>query len=273
MTAVTEPAAGGFAPAARILGNETGKGLRLLWRRCGLMITGIVAAAFTYSMIRFLVGGGHITSSLVAVTLPALLLGYVFANGGALQGSGGIAEEVTGRTLEQAHLSPARPTLLILGRLTALAAEALIVAAVLGLGFGLGYGVRYSVRPDVLVPLLLTIADALGYALLMTALTLRVASIGAIVHVFGMVIMVFNGMLVPVSVFPHGVELFARFVPTTLGVEVMNTALAGRPLGAAWSDGALPWLLVHVAVTAALGWAIYLHTVSRARREGGLSPR
>ncbi len=143
----------------------------------------------------------------------------------------------------------------------------------LGLGFGLGYGVRYSVRPDVLVPLLLTIADALGYALLMTGLTLRVASIGAIVHVFGMVIMVFNGMLVPVSVFPHGVELFARFVPTTLGVEVMNTALAGRPLGAAWSDGALPWLLVHVAVTAALGWAIYLHTVSRARREGGLSPR
>src|SRR5260370_26078472 len=107
----------------------------------------------------------------------------------------------------------------------------------------------------------------------MTALTLRVASIGAIVHVFGMVIMVFGGMLVPVSVFPHGVLIAVRFVPTTLGVEVMNATLAGRPLSAAWYDGTLPWLLVHAAVTAGLGWAIYLHTIRRARREGGLSPR
>jgi len=224
-------------------------------------------------VIRFLIGGGHITRPMVAVTLPALVLGWVFAAGGALQGSGGIAEEVNGGTLEQAHLSPARPALLMAGRLAALAAEALIVAFVLGLGFGLGYDVHYSVRPDVLVPLLLTIGDALGYALVMTALTLRVASIGAIVHVFGMVIMVFGGMLVPVSVFPHGVLIAVRFVPTTLGVEVMNATLAGRPLSAAWYDGTLPWLLVHAAVTAGLGWAIYLHTIRRARREGGLSPR
>jgi ABC-2 type transport system permease protein len=273
VTAIGVPSGGGLTPAARILGNETGKGLRLLWRRRGLLITGIVATAFTYIMIRFLVGGGHITRPLVALTLPAVLLGYVFASHGALQGSGGIAEEVNGGTLEQAQLSPARPTLLMAGRLAALAAEGLIVAAVLGLGFGLGYDVHYSLPPDVLAPLLLTIGDALGYVLLMTALTLRIASIGAIVHVFGMVIMVFNGMLVPVSVFPHGIEVFARFVPTTLGVEVLNTTLAGRPLSVTWSDGTLPWLLVHVAATAALGWAVYLHTLRRARRAGGLTPR
>jgi ABC-2 type transport system permease protein len=67
------------------------------------------------------------------------------------------------------------------------------------------------------------------------------------------------------------VEIFARFVPTALGVEVLT--LAGRGLGAAWSDGTLPWLLVHVAVLGALGWAAYLRRVRRARREGGLSPR
>jgi ABC-2 type transport system permease protein len=107
----------------------------------------------------------------------------------------------------------------------------------------------------VLVPLLLTILDGLGYVLVMTALTLRVASIGAIVHVLGMVIMFFNGTLVPVTAFPHGAEIFTRFVPTTLGAEVLNTILAGRGLGAAWADGTLPWLLAHVAVTGGLGWA------------------
>jgi hypothetical protein len=72
---------------------------------------------------------------------------YVFANYGALQGSGGIAEEVNGGTLEQAHFSPARPALLMLGRLAVLAAESLTAAIVLGIGFGLGYRVQYTLGP------------------------------------------------------------------------------------------------------------------------------
>ena len=68
------------------------------------------------------------------------------------------------------------------------------------------------------------------------------------------------------------VPAMTRFL-TALGTEVLNTTLAGRGLGAAWSDGTLPWLLVHVVVLAGLGWAAFLYTVRRARREGGLSPR
>ena len=145
-----------------------------------------------------------------------------------MQGAGDIAEEVLGGTLEQSQLSPARPSLLLAGRLAGLAGEGLIGAAVLALVFGLGFGVPCTIRPGVLVPLLLAIADGLGYALLMTALVLRVASIGAVVHVFNMAIMFFGGMMVPVSVFPHGVQIFARIIPTTLGVEAINTTLAGR---------------------------------------------
>jgi ABC-2 type transport system permease protein len=85
--------------------------------------------------------------------------------------------------------------------------------------------------------------------------------------------MFFGGLYVPVTLFPHGIEIFARFMPTALGTEVLNTTLSGRGLGAAWADGTLPWLLVHVAVLGGLGWATYLYTVRRARREGGLSPR
>jgi ABC-2 type transport system permease protein len=275
VTTITAPSApaGGPAARARILGNEIGKQARLLWRRRVLVATGILAGGANFVLFRLLIGGGHITTEMVALTLPALVLGLAFAAGAALQGAGDIAEEVLGGTLEQSQLSPARPSLLLAGRLAGLASSALVGAVVLGLVFGLGYGVHYTIRPDALVALLLTIADALGYALLMTALVLRVASIGAVVHVFNMAIMFFGGLLVPVYAFPHGVEIFARILPTTLGVEALNTALAGRGLSAAWSGGTLPWLIVHVVVLGSLGWITYLHTLRRARREGGLSPR
>jgi ABC-2 type transport system permease protein len=277
MTAISipHPGAAGPAPrwfALRAFGNEAGKGLRLMWRHRAITITSIVMIGFMYLMIQFFIGGGHIVLPVMALTLPALSA-YALASTAALQGSGGIAEEVNGGTLEQAHLSPAPPPLLALGRMAALAVEGLIPAILLALAFGLGYGPHWVIRPDALVPLLLTILDALGYGLLMTALTLRVASIGAVVHVFNMAVGFFGGMYIPITLFPHGVEIFARFLPTALGTEVLNTTLAGRGLGAAWSDGTLPWLLVHVVVLGGLASAAYLYTVRRARRRGGLSAR
>jgi ABC-2 type transport system permease protein len=166
-----------------------------------------------------------------------------------------------------------RPSLLAAGRLGALATEGLIPAVLLAAAFWAGFGLHYTVRPDVLVPLLLTLADALAYGLLMVALTMAVAGIGAVVHVFNMTVMFFGGMFVPVTAFPHAVQIFAGFVPTTLGTEVLNTTLAGRGLAAAWNDGTLPWLLAHVAALAGLGWGTYVCTLRRARREGGLSPQ
>ena len=156
---------------------------------------------------------------------------------------------------------------------TALAIEGLAVAIVLGIGFVFGVGLDISPHPAALIPAVLTILDALGYGLIMTALVVRVASIGAISHVGNMVIMAFGGMLVPISFFPHGLEIFARFIPTTLGVESINTTLAGHGLGTTWSDGTLPWLLVHTAVVVTAGFSLYVINIRRAQREGGLSPR
>jgi ABC-2 type transport system permease protein len=277
MSAIAVPRTGAAEPSPRwfalcAFGNEAGKGLRLVWRRRAITITGVIMNGVLYLSIQFVIGGGHLVLPVLALTLPAMSA-YVTASTAALQGSGGIAEEVNGGTLEQSHLSPARPSLLVAGRLAALAVEGLAAAAALAIAFGFGYGPRWVIRPDALIPLALTIADALGYALLMTALSLRVASIGAVVHVFNMAVMFFGGMFIPLPLFPHGLEIFARFLPTALGTEVLNTTLAGRGLSAAWSDGTLPWLLVHVVVLGGLGWAAYLYTVRRARREGGLSPR
>jgi ABC-2 type transport system permease protein len=272
MTAIAMPQTGGSALVLRAVAGETAKGLLLIQRRRATLVAATITLGLIYLMIEFFVGGGHINRGVLAATLPGLVA-YALASTDALQGVGGIAEELNGGTLEQTHMSPAPPALLALGRLAALATEAVVPAVVLAAAFWAGFGIHYTVRPDVLVPLLLTMADALAYGLLMVALTVAVSSIGAVVHVFNMMVMFFGGMFVPVTAFPHGVEVFARFVPTTLGVQVLNSSLAGRTLGAAWSDGTLPWLVVHIAVSAGLGWTAYIYTVRRARREGGLSPR
>ena len=273
MTAVTLIRTTGPLPQlgllARLTANETAKGLQLMWRRRGMLVTATIMNAVLYLGFSLFVGGGQIVTPLVTLTLPALSA-TVVATIAAVQGSGGIAEEVNGGTLEQAQLGPAPPELQVLGRLGALAVEALVPALLLGTVFALLFGLHYHLSPAALIPGLLIVADALGYGLLLIGLTVRVASIGAITHVFNMAIQVFGGMLVPVAVFPHAVEIFTRFIPITLGVEVLNTTLAARPLSDAWADGTLPWLLVHVAVSLALGWAIYSSSIRHARREGGI---
>jgi ABC-2 type transport system permease protein len=255
--------------STQLVGNEIIKGLQLAWRRRALLITFVVMHAITFLGIRLLIGGGHIVTPLLAATLPALLA-YAVAQTAAIQGSGGIAEEINGGTLAQSQLTPASPQRQVLGRLAALAVEGLAAAVPLGLIFTLGYGVHYHLRPDSLIPAVLTMLDGLGYALVIIALTVRVVSIGAITHVFGMVIQFFAGSFVPVSVFPHALQIAVRFVPTALGVQALNTTLAGRGLGTAWTDGTLPWLIVHASVSLGLGWALYARNIRRARRDGGL---
>ncbi len=261
-----------IALQARLARNEAAKGLRLMWRRRSLVVAAMVVYGLTYLGISLFIGGGHLVKDLMVRTVPALLA-LMFANIASVEGTAGISEEINGGTLEQTRLSPASPPLQALGRMTALAIEGLAVAVVLGIVFVLGVGVQTNPHPAVLIPAALTVLDALGYGLIMTALVVRVASIGAISHVGSMVIMAFGGMLVPISVFPHAVQIFAGFIPTTLGVESINTILSGHGLGATWSDGTLPWLLVHTTVLVTAGFGLYAVNVRNAQREGGLSPR
>jgi ABC-2 type transport system permease protein len=274
-TATDAPMAGPasrVAFQARLVANEVGKGLRLMWRRRSMVVVGIVMNGMTYLGISLFIGGGHLVDELMILTLPALLAMTV-AGTAAIQGSGGIAEEINGGTLDQTQLSPASPQLQILARIGAVGIEGLAGAVVLGTVFVLGAGLGYDLHPAAVAPTLLTVADALGYGLLVAAMTVRVASIGAITHVFNMVIMVFGGMMVPITVFPDALETFARFIPTALGVQALNTTLSGQPLSATWHDGTLPWLLLHTGVLLTVGVVAYVVNIRRARREGGLSPR
>ncbi|NEE02607.1 ABC transporter permease [Phytoactinopolyspora halotolerans] len=276
MTALSQPTlirpGAGAGLQVRLAANETAKGLLLAWRRRSMVVVGLVMNAALYLGINFFIGGGHIVEELMLLTLPALMA-VVVASIAAVDGSGGIAEEINGGTLEQVQLSPASAQAQVLGRVAALAVPGLVVAAVLGTVFIIGFGLDYQPHPSMAVPVVLTLVDALGYALLIIALTVRIASIGAITHVFNMAIMFFGGMIVPIAMFPDVLENVVRVIPTALGVQVLNTTLAGEPLSTAWSDGTLPWLLVHTVVLTTLGLVLYGVNVRRAQREGGLSPR
>ena len=256
----------------RLARTEVGKGLRLMWRRRSLVVAAAIVYGLTYLGISLFIGGGHLVEDLMVRTLPPMLAVLV-ASTAAVEGTAGIAEEINGGTLEQTRLSPASPQLQALGRMTALAIEGLAVAIVVGIVFVFGVGLHINPQPAALIPVVLTVLDALGYGLIMTALVVRVASIGAISHVGTMAIMAFGGTLVPITFFPHGVEVFARFIPTSLGVEAINSTLAGHGLGATWADGTLPWLLVHTAVVLTAGFSLYAINMRHAQREGGLRPR
>lgn len=262
----------GLTLQARLARTEAGKGLRLMWHRRGMVAVGIVMNGLMFLGISLFIGGGRVVEALMVLTLPGLLAVAV-AQTAAVQGSGGIAEEINGGTLDQTQLSPASPVVQILGRIAALAVEGMASALVLGAVFVLAFGLDYTPHAAALLPAMLTIADALGYGLLIAALTIRVASIGAITHVLNMIIIVFGGMMVPITVFPDALETFAHFIPTALGIQVLNTTLAGDPLSATWSDGTLPWLLVHTGVVLAAGLVMYVANIRHARREGGLSSR
>jgi ABC-2 type transport system permease protein len=261
-----------IAFGTRLARTEAGKGLRLMWRRRSMLVVFTITYGLNYLGISLFVGGGHLVKDLMVRTVPALLA-VVVASIAAVEGTGGLAEEINGGTLEQTRLSPASPQTQALGRMAALGLEGLGAAIVLGIVFVNGVGLDIHPRLAVAVPVLLTLLDALGYGLIMTALVVRVPSIGAISHVGTMVIMAFGGMLVPISVFPHGLEVFARFIPTALGVQAINTIVAGHGLGATWSNGTLPWLLVHSAVVVMAGLSLYVINIRRAQREGGLSAR
>jgi ABC-2 type transport system permease protein len=257
---------------ARLARTELVKGLRLMRRRRSMIVVALISYGLSYLGISLFIGGGHLVKDLMVRTLPALLA-VVVAAIAAVEGTGGIAEEINGGTLEQTRLSPASPQLQALARMGALGIEGLAAAIVLGIVLVFGVGLQIEPHAAVLLPVLLTIVDALGYGLIMTALVVRVPSIGAITHVGNMAIMAFGGMLAPISLFPHGLEIFARFIPTGLGVQAINTILAGHGLGATWSDHTLPWLLVHTAVVVTAGFSLYVINIRRAQREGRLSPR
>jgi ABC-2 type transport system permease protein len=256
-----------------MLGNETLKGLLVLRANWRTLILELAVLVVLYVMVQFFIGGGRFIHAVLAPTL----LGFVFYSLVyivTLRTVAGTLEEMNAGTLEQIHLSPLPSWTLSLGRLAAAVVEALSVTALLAVGLTLVLGIHFTYRLDALAVAALTLIDVAGFGLLLGALAIRVNSIGAVLHVMQSILMFLNGAFVPVNLFPGWLQLVARVLPTTLGVEVSRKMLlGGGSFASTWSDGSLLWLVIHSALMFAVGAAAYQLSMRRALRLGRLGPR
>jgi len=262
----------GFGPAAgvRLIGNETIKTLQVMWSHKAVLVQQVGFMAVWFLVIQFVVGGGRIIDELVALTLfgfCAYVVGYL----ALLRMAAGVLEEKFTGTLEQSLLSPLPPTVSSLGRLIAAMTEGVMTAVLASAVTVALFRVSIPFRWEVVIPILLTLIDLAGFALLIGGLALVVNSIGAIIHVIQGVVMLMNGTYIPIYVFPDWLQVVAKFAPSTLGIDVIRRLLfTDASLADVWSAGDLPLTILHAAVMFAFGWAVYQGAINRGLRDGRL---
>lgn len=268
------PTAAAVAPGDRVrmVANETSKGLRLLWTYRVTLVPTLLSMTLTYVIVQYFVGGGKIVKDLVTETAPGMFV-YALTYLTIMRMVAGVLEERNAGTLEQIHLSPLSIGQLAAGRLGAALTEALLVAGVVTVGMLVALGVTYSYHPVVLVPLVLIVAGAAGFALLLTAASFTYPGIGALVHIIQMALIVLNGTVVPVEVYPGWLELVAKLAPGTLGISATRRILVvGTSPADILTSGTFGWLLLYTVVLVAVGWSAYRWQVGRALRDGRLGP-
>lgn len=258
---------------ARVMGNETSKGLLVLWANRGTLVPELAVLVVFYLFVQFFIGGGRLVAALYAPSLLGFAF-YALAYIVTLKMVAGTLEEMNSGTLEQVHLSPLPAWALSIGRLAAALIEAVGLTALVSGALTLVLGIHFFYRLDALVPIALTVLDVAGFGLLLGALAIRVASIGAVLHVLQGIVLFLNGAFVPVSLFPTWLQFLSRLLPTTLGVEVnRKVLLQGASSSATWTDGSLIWLLAHSGAMLIIGAAAYQLNIRRALRDGRLGPR
>jgi ABC-2 type transport system permease protein len=256
----------------RAVGNETYKNLLTLWAYRLTLLPELALLALTYLMLQFFIGGGKLVEALLPSTTVAFVF-YVFTYYTLAKVVSGLLEEVNTGTLEQSHMSPLPSWALSLSRVGAAMVQGGLVAGVIAAGFVVALGIDLSLRWSALVSIGVTILDVAGFALLIAGLALTIASIGAVLHVIQGMVMLLNGSLLPVEAFPAWLESVARLVPGTLGIEATRAVLFdGTTLASVWTNGTLPWAILHAASMIAVGWVTYQRAIRKGLRTGRLGP-
>ncbi len=258
---------------AQMLGNETAKHLVMFWHRRGIFVAELAVIAGFFVGFQYLIVGGKQIDDL----LPTVMLGfipYIVAYVLLLKVVAGVLEEMHTGTMEQMHLSPLSPALLSLGLLGAVLIQGILVAALVGGALSIVLDINLPLAWGALVPALLTLLDIAGFALFIGGIALTVPSIGAINHVLYSLIGMLNGAYVPVYVYPEWLQIVAKLLPSTLGIDVMRRILIeNQSLATTWSDHSLQWTLLHAAAMLVLGWTVYQAQIRRGLRDGRLGPR
>src|SRR5262249_37137053 len=258
------------AVLGRSLLNEASKGLVLLWRHSIPCLPTLISVPPLYLVLQFIVGNGRIDRALVPPTLVAFAF-YPILYVASYVVVGDLLEEVNTGTFGQVHLGAVPPVLLLAGRLVPLFSFGGVLGLVVLAEAALALGVVLTLPLAALLPAALTILDLAGFAFLLCGLALVLPRIGAILHLVNGLVFTFNGSFFPVALWPGWVQVIARVLPTTLGIEAtQQVVLHGQSLGDAWASGLLPLASAHAVALVSLGIVVFLASDRRAMRRGTL---
>ncbi|GAA4985042.1 ABC-2 type transport system permease protein [Nonomuraea thailandensis] len=247
-----------------VLRAEIGKGLRVqLAHPAGHVIT-LLISTMMYLGLQFVLGQGELRQDLLPPTLVAIG-GYWFLQYAGLVMVADLVEEQRAGTFIQAQMSPAPPSLLMLGRLITASAFGLAVTAVAALVPIVVAQIAIPLRWAALLPAVLLAVNALAFTFLLAALALVSPMIGALQSLFTSLVLLLNGSFLPLHLYPDWLAAAARLLPTTLGIEALNqTLFGGRTLAEVWTGGALPWLLIHTLLLTAVAGLLFARNHRRA---------
>jgi ABC-type polysaccharide/polyol phosphate export permease len=268
------PSTGGDTSQLALLGrglfNEAFKNLLLLWGHPVNLLLLLLTTPPIYLVFQFIVGDGQIDRALVPPTLLAFLF-FPILYVATFVVVGDVLEEVNTGTFGQVHLGPVSPALLLVGRLVPLLLFGILLALLTLAETALVLGVGLPLSVPALLPMALTVLDIAGFAVLICGLALVLPQIGGILHLFSGIVFVLNGTIFPVALWPGWVQVIARVVPTTLGIEAtQQVVLQGQSLAEVWTSGLLPFVTVHAVGLMLSGMLVFVASDRRAMRRGTL---
>jgi len=227
-----------------LLGTE----LRLSLRSPDMILFAILMPVIVLVVVRIVFGAGSEGSGagMIDLTFGAFLAIGVCAVG--LMGLPlGLAEYRHRKVLKRLQVTPVHPGLLLSVQLIAQAAVSIVSALLVAATAVIAFGVRLegSLVTVVAAYLLVMISIfAIGLVIASTARDVKRAGIIASVVYFPMLL--FSGTTIPFPVFPEAVQRAAAVLPLRHGIEILNAATLGEPLG-----GMLPQIGLLAAIAVA----------------------
>jgi ABC-2 type transport system permease protein len=173
-------------------------------------------------------------------------------------------------TLESNWLTPARRFWFLLGSSLTQGMQLFAFLGISALEFGLLFGVRLNGNPLlVLLVVLATLPATFGIGFTFASLVIAVREANAFVFLVRGLVMVFCGILYPVSILPGWMQSVAAWLPPTYAIRGIRLA-ALENAGLARLAPDLLALLAFGLVWLAIGYATFHWTERRARRSGTL---
>lgn len=248
--------------------NEINRRFILLWKYRFNVLMQILTVALLYIGASFFIGNGRFDSSQLAATL----LGYIvwfYARIMIMSTGSELIGEAQAGTLEQMYMSPVPSWVLLIGRMTATLLTTTIMVILPSLGLALIFGIQYPLHWEGIPVLLLTLTGLFGFSLAISGAALVFKQIDVLADLTQNLMLFLTGALLPITLFPDWLTIFARTLPITQGIIVLREVmLKGASFGEEWLNGNLIWLIVHSTIYVLVGWFIFMVCESKARSDG-----